>query len=267
MMRSIIILCLGLALVLGPSGTGRAAQSPGAPLEELQYRVSLGVLGEVARVQLRLYRVGDRYLAEFTGVPQGAGKLVSRWLPERYQTEMILEGGRLKPLVYREEFQSKGQRIVKEYRFDYAQGVMEVWRGVDGREPKKTWQTPLKEAVYDPLTLLYNLRLGAWGPLAGGQALKVAALPDPEPREMRIDLGPETGRGRKIMMTVKSQGSEVENGQFFLFCTPQWVPLEAWFRVLSFAKLSGQLLNPGGIMKDGLPPAPDLPLADQKIRK
>lgn len=245
----IFILCL--ALGLGPAGAGLAAQAPDAPLEDLQYRVGLGIWGEVARVHLRLTRVGpDRYRAEFAGAAQGAWKLLSRWLPERYETEMVLENGRLKPLVYKEEFQSKGQRISKEYRFDYSRGVMEVWRGVDGREPRKSWQAPLKEPLYDTLTLLYNLRLGALGPLAGGQTLKIAAIPEPEPRQMLIDVGPETGRGRKVMITVKSQAPGAEKSQFFLIFTPQWVPLEVWLRVLAWAKLSGQLINQDGIIKD-----------------
>ena len=31
---------------------------------------------------------------------QGMWKLLSRWLPERYQTEMVYRDGRLKPVVY-----------------------------------------------------------------------------------------------------------------------------------------------------------------------
>jgi hypothetical protein len=253
MPRFVWILLLILALVLGAVGTGRATRPPGEPLEDLQYRVTLGVWGEVARVHLRLTRVApDRYRAQFSGAAQGVWKLLSRWLPEQYETEMILEGGRLRPLLFKEEFQSKGRRVSKEYRFDYAQGILEVWRGVDRGELRKSWQAPLKEPLYDPLTLLYNLRLGAFGPLAGGQSLKVGAIPDREPREMVVDVGPETGRGRKVMITVKSQNPGAEGSQFFLFCNGKWVPQEAWFRTLSFAKLSGQLLNPEGEMKDGL---------------
>ena len=174
-------------------------------------------------MHLRLTQVGpDRYRAEFAGAAQGVWSLLSRWLPERYETEMAMEAGRLKPLVYREKFQSKGHDISKEFRFDYARGLLEVWRGVDGQELVKDWQVPLKEPVYDPLSLFYNLRLGAFGPLLAGQTLRVAVLPTPEPREMIFRIGPETDQGRKVMLKVASpQASQVESGPYYIFCTPQ----------------------------------------------
>lgn len=260
-MRTIWALILGLAVVLGPSGPGQTAAGARDHLEELKYRLSLGIWEDVARVHLRLTQVErGRYRAEFAGAAQGAWRLLSRWLPERYETEMALEAGRLKPLIYREKFQAKGQNITKEYRFNYSQGLLEIWRGVDQRKPRKEWQIPLKEPVYDPLTLFYNLRLGAFGPLAGGQTLKVALIPTPETRVMTINLGPETAQGRKVMLTIKTQDVEAEDGPYFLFCTPERVPWLAWVRVLAFAKLSGQLLNPGEVMKNGLPPPPQLSL-------
>jgi len=261
MMRAVWVILLCLATGLGPAGEGRAAPGDPSLLEDLEYQISLGVWQDMARVHLRLYQVeAGRYRAEITGAAQGAWKVLNRWLPERYVTEMAVEGGRLKPLVFREVFESKGERISKEYRFDYSARVLEVWRGVNGREPVKDWQKPLKEQVYDPFTLFYNLRLGALGPLAPGQILKVAAIPDPEPREMVINLGAKTGEGWKVMLTVKYKGGPDQYGPYFLLLTPQKVPQTAWMRVLNFAKLSGELLNPGNMMKDGLPGAPQLSL-------
>ncbi|MBI4795290.1 MAG: DUF3108 domain-containing protein [Deltaproteobacteria bacterium] len=246
-----MILCL--ALGLGQVGTAPAAAADQENLENLKYRLSLGFWQDVARVHLRLIRVGpERYRAEFSGAAQGAWSLLKRWLPESYESEMALEGGRLKPLLYREKFHNKGQHISKEYRFDYARGVLEIWRGVDGRKPVLDWQGPLKEPVYDPLTLFYNLRLGALGPVTPGKTLTVALIPNPEPREMVVSFGPETAQGRKVMVSVKS-GAAAEDGPYFIFANPQKVPLLAWVRVLVFGKLSGQLLNPGEIMKEGLP--------------
>ena len=256
-MRIIWVLLLGLAIGFGQSGAGLAAGPERSNLEELQYRLSLGFWQDVARVHLRLTKVGpDRYRAEFAGAAQGAWKLLRRWLPERYQTEMALDAGRLKPLVYREEFQAKGQHITKEYRFNYSQGVLEVWRGVDHRKPVQDWQAPLGEPLYDPLTLIYNLRLGAMGPLTPGQTLRVAMIPNPEPREMILNIGPDTAQGRKVMLTMKSKNAGDEEGPYFIFSNHQWVPLEAWIRVLEFGKLSGQLLNPWAVMKEGLPAPP-----------
>ena len=40
---------------------------------------------------------------------KGIWKLSSHWLPERYQAEMVHREGRLFPLIYREEFVSKGR--------------------------------------------------------------------------------------------------------------------------------------------------------------
>lgn len=239
---------------LGQAGLSSAAARPGVNLEELNYRLSLGVFSDVARVHLRLTQEGPgRYRAEFAGAAQGAWSLLSRWLPERYETEMVMEDGRLKPLVYREEFQAKGHHVRKDYRFDYSRGVLEIWRGQDHQEPVKRGEVPLQGPVYDPLSLFYNLRLGAFGPLRAGETLRVAVVPTPEPRVMVIRIGPETAQGRKVMLELKTKGCEEMDGPYHIFCTPQWVPQQAWTRVLAFGKLSGQLLNPGEIMAEGLP--------------
>jgi hypothetical protein len=68
---------------------------------------------------------------------------------------------------------------------------------------------------------------------------------------MVLSFGPETAQGRKVMVTVRS-GAAAEDGPYFIFANSQKVPLLAWIRVLVFGKLSGQLLNPGEIMKEGL---------------
>lgn len=257
-MRVIGVLILLLVLSWGQAGTAPVAAAEQVNLEDLQYRLSLGFFEDVARVHLRLYRVGpDRYRARFAGAAQGAWQLLKKWLPESYESEMALEAGKLKPLLYREKFFSKGKHISKEYRFDYARGVLEVWRGVDGREPVKDWQGPLQGPVYDPLTLFYNLRLGAIGPVGPGRTLKVALIPTPEPRELVLNVGPETAQGCKVMVTVRS-GPGKEDGPYFIFSNPQKVPLLAWLRVLVFGKLSGELLNPGEIMKEGLAPSSQL---------
>lgn len=251
-----IIRIIGVVILVAILGWGQAGASPAAAadqanLEDLQYRLSLGFFEDVARVHLSLQRVGpDRYRARFSGAAQGAWQLLKKFLPESYESEMALEGGRLKPLLYREKFYKKGQLISKEYRFDYPRQVLEVWRGVDGRELKKDSEVPLQEPVYDPLTLFYNLRLGAVA-AAPGQTLKVTLVPTPEPREMVLSVGPQTSQGCKTMITVRTgQGSE--DGPYFVLSGPQKVPLQAWVRVLAFGKLAGELLNPGEIMQEGL---------------
>ena len=257
--RGFLLICIVLQLALGP---GPAAAGPDT-LEDLHYRVSLGPWNDVARVHLVL-KEGEpgHYLAEFSGAAQGMWRLLNRWLPERYQTEMVYRDGRLLPLVYREEFQDKGQHYLKEYRFDYERGCVTLWRQVDGGEKTKRWETSLQEPVYDLLSLFYNVRLGALGPAPGGASLRVAVLPAPEPRELLFHIGPETDQGRKVMLNCRQPGSSTED-HYFIYLNPDQVPTLAWTRVFFFGKLAGRLLNPGEIRRQGLlalsPPASPTP--------
>ena len=181
----------------------------------------------MARVHLVLKELEPgHYLAEFSGAAQGMWHLLSRWLPERYQTEMVLREGRLVPLVYREEFISKGQHVQKEYRFDHERGRLSLWRQADGGETVKKWQTPLQGPVYDLLTLFYNVRLGAFGPLPGGATLRVMLLPTPAPQEMVFAIGPVTEDGRKVMMDYRPPESPTRWTNISSFSTlsrcPPW---------------------------------------------
>ena len=178
-------------------------------------------------------------------------QLLSQWLPERYQTEMVLRDGHLLPLVYREEFVSQGQHIMKEYRFDHEGGRLSLWRRADGSDPVKKWEVDLKGPVYDLLTLFYQVRLGAFGPLAGGATLRVKVLPTPAPQEMAFVIGPVTEMGRKVMLDYRPPDSQTVD-HYFIFLNPEQVPTLAWTRVTLFGKLAGRLLNPGEIKKAGL---------------
>ena len=92
-------------------------------------------------------------------------------------------------MVYREEFQEKGQQVLKEYRFDYDHSRLTLWRQVDGGEKIKEWEVPLTGPVYDLLSLFYNVRLDALGPAPGGATLRVMVLPDPKPKELVFHIG------------------------------------------------------------------------------
>jgi hypothetical protein len=245
-----LLIFILLPLALAPARLAAAA----APLvrENLQYQISLGPWDDVARVNLTFTEVAPgRYLAEFSGAAQGMWRLLSRWLPERYQTEMVYRDGRLQPLVYREEFINKGQHVVKEYRFDYARRRLTLWRQADNRPRVKKWEVPLKGPVYDLLTLFYNVRLGALGPLPGGASLRVAVLPTPAPQEMVFRIGLVTERGRQVMLDYHAPESPTPD-QYFIFLNPAHVPTQAWTRVIFFGKLKGRLLNPGEIRPGGL---------------
>lgn len=250
-MRARRLLPLIMVLILSRAPAPAAA----APefKESLDYQVSLGPWDDVARVHLILQELAPgRYRAEFTGAAQGLWRLLSRWLPERYTTEMVFRDGRLQPLVYREEFMNQGQHVLKEYRFDYEHGRLTLWRQADGGRKVKKWQVPLKEPVYDLLSLFYNARLGTLGPLPGGATVKVAFLPTPKPQELVFRFGEMTDQGRKVMLNYRQPDTGTVD-HYFIYLNPEQVPTLAWARVTFFGKLSGRLLNAGEIGKTGLP--------------
>ena len=225
--------------------------------ENLEYQISLGLWSDVARVHLVLKELKPgHYLAEFSGAAQGMWKLLSRWLPELYQTEMRYRDGRLQPMVYREKFQEGGHQVLKEYRFDYDHSQLTLWRQIDGGEKTKEWEIPLTGPVYDLLSLFYNVRLGALGPTPGGATLRVMVLADPKPKELVFCIGGVTDQGLKVMVNSCSPGAAGE-AQYFMFLNPERVPTLAWTRVTLFGKLAGRLVNPGEIKKGlfNLPPA------------
>ena len=247
----IIVFLLGLA----PGAHAAAPAAIAAPpdvRENLEYRISLGPWSDVARVHLVFKELQPgHYLAEFSGAAQGMWKLLSRWLPERYQSEMVYRDGRLQPVVYREEFQEGGQKILKEYRFDYDHKRLTLWRQVDDGEKIKKWEVPLTGPVYDLLSLFYNVRLNALGPTPGGATLRVMMMPNPKPQELVFCIGAQTDQGLKVMVNSCAPGAG-DADQYFIFLNPERVPTLAWTRVTLFGKLAGHLVNPGGIRKEGL---------------
>ena len=146
--RMSLVLVFLFQMILAP-GQGVAAAPPDTR-EDLVYQVSLGPWDDVAKVHLVLKELQPgHYLAQFSGAAQGMWRLLSRYLPERYQSEMVYRDRRLKPLVYREEFMDKGQHWVKEYRFDYERQLLTLRRQIDGGEWVKKWEVPLTKPVYD----------------------------------------------------------------------------------------------------------------------
>ncbi|HZE21361.1 MAG TPA: DUF3108 domain-containing protein [Desulfobaccales bacterium] len=250
MPRRGLLIILTFLLISAP--LCNAASAASVVRENLDYQVSLGPWNDVARVHLTLKELGpDRYQAEFSGAAQGMWRLLNRWLPERFQTEMIYRDGRLQPLVYQEKFINQGQQIVKEYRFDYQRRRLTLWRQADGKARVKKWEVPLTEPVYDLLSLVYNVRLGAFGPLLGGSSLRVAVLSGRKPQEMVFRIGPVTEGGRKVMLNVRQPRSATVD-HYFIYLNPEHVPTMAWTRVTLFGKLMGRLLNPGAIKPKGL---------------
>jgi hypothetical protein len=255
-----------LLLQLAPGPLPLAAAPAPAVREDLEYQISLGPCADVGRVHLILKELEPgRYLAEVSGAAQGAWQLTSRWLPERYQSEMIHRDGRLVPLLYREEFLSQGKRVIKEYHFDHEHGRLTLWRQAEGGERVKKWEVPLQGPVYDPLSLFYNVRLGVFGPLPGGTTLRVMGLPTPEPREMVFMIGAVSDAGRQVMLDYRRSEGKAAN-QYYISLSPEQLPTQAWTRVPLFGKLTGRLLNPGEIRKEGLLARPPSPAASLKAQ-
>jgi hypothetical protein len=247
MLTRLFLFFMLVSLALAPA---QAAAAPGPDAREaLSYQISLGPWDDVARVHLVLQELAPgRYQAEFSGAAQGMWRLLSRWLPERYTTEMVFREGRLQPLVYREEFMDKGQHVTKEYQFDYEGKLLTLWSRVDGGEKRKRWEVPLTEPVYDLLSLFYNVRIGALGTMSGGSNLRVSVLSS-KPQEMVFRIGSQTSQGLKVMLNYRPPDSANED-HYFIELNPQGVPTLAWTRVTLFGKLAGRLLNPGNIRQE-----------------
>jgi hypothetical protein len=261
----LVMIMFLLALAPGALATAQATGTAGPEVREnLEYQISLGPWADVARVHLVLRELKPgHYLAEFSGAAQGMWRLLSRWLPERYQAEMVYRDGRLLPVVYREEFREAGHRILKEFRFDYDQRRLTLWRQVDGGENLKKWEVPLTGPVYDLLSLFYNVRLNALGPIQCGTSLRVMILPNPKPQELVFHMGATTDQGLKVMVDSPSSGGG-DATQYYIFLNPERLPTLVWTRVTLFGKLAGRLVNPGGIRKEGLL---GLPAASARVPK
>ena len=105
------------------------------------------------------------------------------------------------------------------------------------------------------LTLFYNVRLGALGPLPGGATLRVMVLPTPKPQELAFRIGPVTDQGRKVMLDVRQPDANAVD-HYFIYLNPEQVPTLAWTRVTLFGKLAGRLLNPARSRRRGCWPCP-----------
>lgn len=247
---AVLALCLGSLIWSGPAG---AAAVPGVLLEDLNYRVDALVWPDAGRVRITLKRLGsDRYQAELSGEPRGLLDTLSGRRRDSYRTEMIYRDGKLLPLLYREETKTQKKHGIKEYRFDYAQGRLELWQLKKGRGLTRRWQTPLKNPVYDPLSAFYNYRLGFLGAVKEGASLKVSGIPYPRPEEIEVRLGPETPEGRQAMVAFLNRAFADQKGEVHVVFDRGWVPKEVWIRVMPIGKVSGRLLPESQPLKDSL---------------
>jgi len=214
-------------------------------LEDLQYQVNAWILTGAARAGIILKSLGGgRFQAEMAVEPQGLLKVLSGQRRDNFSTEMVYRQGRLMPLVYREETRRRGKYGLKEYRFNYKQGRLELWQHHQGKGLRRKWETALgKEPISDPLSAFYNLRLGALGrPPKEGETIRVKGIPYPRPEEIVIRVGPTGPEGRKVMVSLINRAFEDEQGVVFVFFDEHWAPIQAWTRVLNFGKVAGVIL-------------------------
>jgi hypothetical protein len=244
--------CLALLLLIGLWLPKPPALAAPALLEELHYRLVVLSLQDAARVKLTLKRSGPgRFVAEVTGEPQGLIKLLSGGQRERLETEMVWRHQRLLPLIYREETRRGKKRRFKEYRFDYAQGRIELWEWHQGKGLLKKWQTDLSSQVYDPLSAFYNIRLGILKPRREGETGTISGIPYPQPEAMEVRLGAMTDSGLKAMISLVNPVFPNSRGEVFAYLDQQLVPHEAW-TTISGITLRAHLLPESVIMPPGL---------------
>lgn len=240
--RGILLICT--IFLLFP---GSLPASPSETIvEDLHYQVDAWVWKDVARARVTLRRAGEgRYVGEISGEALGLARVLSGNRRDTYQTEMVYRDGRLAPVVYREESRRRGRRHLKEYRFLYEQGRLELWQWEENQQKMSyKWQTPLHESFYDPITAFYNHRLGVLGSFKAGDTLKLLGIPYPEPEFIEVRIGPETPAGREVMVSLINQAFENQKGVVYVTFDQNRVPTRAWARVLVVGKISGHL-QPG----------------------
>jgi len=250
-----LILAAALAVQVWLLLPAAGAESREQLLEDLHYRVSAWVCGGAARAGIALKSLGSgRYLAELMVEPQGLLSLISGQRRDSFQTEMVYRDKRLIPLVYREETKRRGKYRLKEYRFDYEHGRLELWEHLQGKGMRRKWETALTEkSINDPLSAFYNFRLGAFGPQKEGETLRLTGIPYPQPEEIVIRIGPQAKEGRKVMISIVNRAFEDQKGVIFVFFDENWSPTQAFTRVSHFGKVAGEILPESKPLIGGLP--------------
>ena len=252
---ALLALTAALALLALLAFPAAAAPPREQVLEDLQFRVDAWVLTDAARGRVIFKNLGGgRYRAEVAAEAQGLAKLLSGQRRDNYSTEMAYRDGRLLPLVYREETRRRGKYGLKEYRFNYDQGRLELWQHHKGKGLLRKWDTALtKETIYDPLSAFYNLRLGVIRRPQEGETLRVMGIPYPHPEEIVIRMGPQGPEGRKVMVSLINRAFEDEQGVIFVFFDEHWAPTQAWTRILRFGKVAGEILPESKPLRCPLP--------------
>jgi Protein of unknown function (DUF3108) len=256
-------LVLALALPLPAPAAVPAPASPPSPakvLEELHYQVDVWIWRDAVQAQVVFREMGPgRYQAEIDGQTQGLMSLLTGNWKGRLSSDMEYSQGRLQPLVYREISYKKGKKRVMEYRFNYAQKKVELWKQEGGGTMAKRWETNLTGPMYDPLTFFYNRRLTG-KPLGekGGENLKFQGIPYPKPDDIVLRVGEKTSEGRKIMLEMGNRIFKGERSVVYAYLDAEGVPVKARTQIMKFGNVDITLL-PGGkrLKKEEVTKAPE----------
>jgi len=244
---TLVAVLLLLVLALPDLAAVQDTREMGKVLEELHYQVDVWVWRDAVDTKVRFLEVGPgRYQAEIDGRTQGLLSLITGNWKGRMSSEMEYSQGKLQPLVYREISYRKGKKRVMEYRFNYAQKKVELWKQEGDEPPVKKWESALTGPIYDPLTFFYNRRVtGATFDEKGGENIKFHGIPYPKEDEITLRVGDKTPEGRKIMLELGNRIFKDERSQVFAYLDAEGVPTKAWTQVLKFGTVDIKLL-PGG---------------------
>jgi hypothetical protein len=265
-------LALGAAVLavtlpgLSPAAVPAPASSPtpAKVLEELDYRVDVWIWREAVKAKVVFQEVTPgRYRAEIKGRAQGLLSLLTGNWQGSLSTDMEYAQGKLRPLVYREASRKGNAHRLMEYRFDYAQNKVELWKQEKDKPLGKRWETSLNGPMYDPLTFFYNRRLTGGGLAAkGGENVKFQGIPYPKPDEIVLRVGSQTPEGRRIMLELGNRVFKGERSQIYAYLDSEGVPTKAWTQVGMFGKVDIELL-PGGkrLKKEEVQGSPERTLA------
>ena len=246
-----------LAFILAVAGLGALAPAAcsattpdaaaGKVLEELRYQVDVWVCKDALRAKVQFREVGPgRYRADLDSHSQGLLAVLTGGWEGGLSTEMEYSQGKLRPLVYREISTKQGKKRVMEYRFDYGQKKVELFKSDDQGKKTKRWETSLNGPMYDPLTFFYNRRLtGAGANETGGESVKFQSIPYPKPDDITLRVGDQTPEGRKIMVDLGNRMFKEEHSQVYAILDADGVPTRAWTQVMKFGNVDIKLL-PGG---------------------
>ena len=210
--------------------------------ETLHFTVDAPLIKDAGRATLSLRQLDkEKFEGVIEGETNGVIAFFTAHRRDCYRTTMRLVQGKLQPLIYTEESWLRGKHLYKEYRFDYNQRRLELWRrGEDGVLTLK-WETELTEPIYDPISAFYNFRIGGLGEVKGGDTITVAGIPYPQPETIIIRIGLQEPGNRQAAVTIRNRPFENEIGLVHIRFDDDLVPLSAWTRVLQFGKLSGRL--------------------------